>query len=74
MQQFHSLRSYDGDDAEFSEEGMLDVAMLPPTKDTRTVQTNPPVFISTEYTRAVQMRQTDGYNPIVVQNGQQLSH
>ncbi len=70
MQQFHSLRSYDGDDAEFSEEGMLDVAMLPPTKDARTVQTNPPVFISTEYTRAVQMRQTDGYNPIVVQNGQ----
>jgi hypothetical protein len=73
MQQFHSLRSFEGDDAELSEEGMLDVAMLPPTKGThavRTVQTNPPVFISTEYSRAVQMRQTDSYNPVVLQHGQ----
>jgi hypothetical protein len=74
MQRFHSLRLDSNDDAEFSEDGMLEMALKPSPTDTNSVWTarvNPlPTFTSTEPTRAVQVRQTDSYNPIVVQNGQ----
>jgi hypothetical protein len=74
MQRFHSLQSDSSDDVGFSDEGMLEIALMPSSTDTNAVQTaqiNPlPVFASTEQTRAVQVRQTDSYNPVVVQNGQ----
>lgn len=74
MQRFHSLRLDNSDDDDLSDEGMLEIALIPSAKDAKTLRTaqiNPlPVFASTEQTRAVQVRQTDSYNPVVVQNGQ----
>lgn len=74
MQRYDSLRLDDSDDDEFSEEGMLEIALVPSRRETRTLRTaqiDPlPVYTSTEQTRAVQLKQTDSYNPVVVQNGQ----
>ena len=74
MQRFHSLRLDNRDNTEFSEEDMVDVALMSSTTNTHSVQsteTDPlSVFASTEHRFVVPTRQTDSYNPIVVQNGQ----
>lgn len=74
MPQFHSLRSLSSNDAEHSGERIPGVAMMTPIPGeiaTSKFQTDAfPGLTSTEQSAALQVRQTDSYPPIVLQNAQ----
>ncbi|GCE18178.1 lytic transglycosylase domain-containing protein [Dictyobacter kobayashii] len=75
MSQFHSLRPFSSDDAEPLGERIPGVATMTPIPGanvtTPNIQTDAfPQLITTEQSRAVQLRQTDSHNPIVLQNAQ----
>ncbi|GCE04373.1 lytic transglycosylase domain-containing protein [Dictyobacter aurantiacus] len=74
MPQFNSLRSWESDDAEQSGSRIPDVAMMTPVPGkvaTSTFQTDAfPGLTTTEQTAALQVRHTDNYPPIVLQNAQ----